>query len=167
LPFYLTAPPFLLSTGAVAWIYLSYLAGVVVSPIAGRLTGRVARRLLIAVGIAIAIAGLLMSLDRQLVVVVAGAVVVCAGMFIAQPVVPTFVAANAPAAKGSAVALYQSFYYLGAVFGSTLPGLALERWGWTGVVGGCTVALAIALVADGALCGRTRSYQSAPPPTRI
>lgn len=155
LPFALTAPPFRLSTGAVAWIYLAYLAGVIVSPLAGRLTGFVSRRLLIAVGIAVAIAGTLMTLDANLAVVVAGAVVVCAGMFVAQPVVPTFVAVNAAEAKGSAVALYQSFYYLGAVFGSTLPGIAWERSGWSGVVASCAGALVVALLADWLLCGGT------------
>ncbi|HZO92689.1 MAG TPA: MFS transporter [Candidatus Baltobacteraceae bacterium] len=155
LPFALTGPPFGLSTAAVAWIYLAYLAGVVVSPIAGRLTGFVPRRLLIALGIVVAIAGMLMTLSAQLWVVVAGAVVMCAGMFVAQPVVPTFVAVNAGDAKGSAVALYQSFYYLGAMFGSAVPGLALERGGWNGVVAACASALVLALLADWLLCGGT------------
>ena len=35
LPYLLTDAPFRLSTGAVAWFYLSYLAGVVTAPIAG------------------------------------------------------------------------------------------------------------------------------------
>ncbi len=171
-PFALTAAPFRLSTGAVAWIFLSYLAGVVVSPIAGRLTGVVPRRLLIAIGIVVAIAGIAMTADRHLAVVVAGTVVMCAGMFIAQPVVPTFVAVNAGEAKGSAVALYQTFYYLGAMFGSAVPGLAWERWGWNGVVALCSGALVFALLADALLCGRgggnaPANYQSAPLPTRM
>ncbi len=173
LPFALTAAPFRLSTGAVAWIFLSYLAGVIVSPIAGRLTGIAPRRLLIAIGIVVAIAGMVMTADRHLVVVIVGTVVMCAGMFIAQPVVPTFVAVNAAEAKGSAVALYQTFYYLGAMLGSTLPGLAWERWGWNGVVLLCSGALVLALLADWLLCGRGRAangaeaYQSAPSPTSM
>ncbi|HTW85190.1 MAG TPA: MFS transporter [Candidatus Sulfotelmatobacter sp.] len=156
LPFLLTAPPFGLSTGAIAWVYTPYLAGVVVSPIAGRLAGRFSRRALIALGLAITIVALLASLAHSLVVVVVAAVVLCAGMFLAQPIVPTFVTLTATRARGSANALYQSFYYGGAVFGSTLPGLAWERWAWPGVVGVCVAGMVVALLADVLLCGRER-----------
>lgn len=153
LPFYATAAPFNLSTAAVSWLYAPYLAGVIVSPIAGRLSRRVSRRILMAIGIVIAIAGIAASLERNLVAVVISTVVLCAGMFIAQPVAPTFVTATATKAKGSATALYQSFYYLGAVFGSSVPGLAWERWAWPGVVATCILSLVVALLADWSLCG--------------
>ena len=60
---------------------------------------------------------------------------------------------SASAAKASATALYQSFYYLGAVFGSVLPGFAWERWAWPGVVTTCIAALVVALLANWMLCG--------------
>jgi MFS transporter, YNFM family, putative membrane transport protein len=157
LPFYVTAPPFGLSMTAVSWLYAPYLAGVVVSPIAGRLSRHVSRRMLMAIGIVIAIAGIAASLEHNLVAVVVSMVVLCAGMFIAQPVAPTFVTASATKAKGSATALYQSFYYLGAVFGSFVPGLAWERWAWPGVVVSCIGSLVIALLANWLLCGTPRA----------
>jgi YNFM family putative membrane transporter len=156
LPYYVMAPPFGLSMTVVSWLYAPYLAGVVVSPIAGRLTGYVSRRMLMAVGIAIAIAGIAASLERNLAVVVVSLFVLCAGMFIAQPVAPTFVATTATKAKGSATALYQSFYYLGAVFGSFVPGLAWERWAWPGVAASCIASLIVALLANWLLCGPQR-----------
>lgn len=153
LPFYLTAAPFHLTTGTVSWLYASYLGGVLLSPIAGRLSRRLSKRLLMAVGIAIAMAGMLALLAHTLVVIVVACVVLCAGMFFAQPIAPMFVALTAGKAKGSATALYQSFYYVGGVFGSTLPGLAWERWAWPGVVATCVASLVVALLADWLLCG--------------
>jgi YNFM family putative membrane transporter len=154
LPFYVTAKPFDLSTTAVSWLYGPYLAGVAVSPLAGRLAGRLSLRVLMAAGITIAIVGIALSLEHNLIAVVASTVILCAGMFIAQPIAPTFVTATATTAKAGATALYQSFYYLGAVFGSVLPGFAWERWAWPGVVTTCIAALLVALFANVVLCGR-------------
>jgi YNFM family putative membrane transporter len=164
LPFLLTAAPFGLSTAAISWIYTPYLAGVVVSPIAGRLAGRFPRRVLIAVGLVISIVALVGSLSHSLAGVVLAAVVLCAGMFLAQPIVPMFVTLTARRARGSAAALYQSFYYGGAVFGSAVPGLAWERWAWPGVVATCVASMLVALLADVVLCGRPgpREVSAAP-----
>ncbi len=160
LPFYLTAAPFHLTTAAISWLYASYLAGVLVSPVAGRLSRRFSRRLIMGAGIAIAMAAIVALLAHALVVIIVACVVLCAGMFLAQPIAPTYVALTAGEAKGSATALYQSFYYLGGVFGSTLPGLAWDRWAWPGVVATCSASLVVALLADLLLCGRLPSDQS-------
>jgi YNFM family putative membrane transporter len=155
LPFHLSAPPYGLSTGAVSSVYLVYAAGVVASPIAGRLSGRIAPRTLIGIGLAIEAVGMLALLARPLSHVVVGLVVLVLGTFTAQAVAPAFVNVTARGAKGGASALYLTSYYVGGTLGSTLPGLALQRAGWTGVVLTCAAAVAIALVADVVLCGRT------------
>lgn len=165
LPFYLTAPPFRLSTATISWLFLPYIAGVIVSPFAGRLARRFSLRALMAVGIAVAMVGLTASLVPVLAVIVLGAIVLCAGMFLAQPLAPTFVARNARGHRGGATALYQSFYYLGAVCGSTLPGLAWQEWGWAGVIGSCLASLVLALLADWLLCAPQRSEPAPPPPS--
>ena len=156
LPFYVTAKPFDLSTSTISWLYLSYVAGAAVSPVAGRMVGRFSHQMLMGIGLVVAIAGMALSLVPTLAMVVASLVVLCAGMFIAQPIAPTYVTATATSAKGSAAALYQSFYYLGAVFGSLLPGFAWESWGWPGVVATCIAAFVVALFANALLCGRRR-----------
>ena len=46
-------------------------------------------------------------------------------MFFVQGTAPAFVNATAREAKGGAGALYTTFYYLGATFGSVLPGYRL------------------------------------------
>lgn len=153
LPFYLTGAPFFVPAGLVAFAYVSYLAGVVVSPLAGRLSARISRRVLIAAGLLVAIAGIGLSLIPHLPIVVGGLFVLCTGMFTAQAVAPAFVNTVAPRAKGGAGALYLSFYYIGGTLGAVLPGLAWQSAGWIGVSAVCTGAFVLALLADWLLCG--------------
>ncbi len=152
LPYHLSAPPWALSTGLVSSVYLVYGAGVVASPVAGRLSARVAPTTLVGVGLAVAALGLLGTLAHRLPVLVAALVVLVLGTFTAQAVAPAFVNQTARAAKGSASALYLTFYYLGGTLGSVLPGLAWQAAGWPGVVAACGAALAIALAANALLC---------------
>jgi YNFM family putative membrane transporter len=162
LPYYLSAPPFRLSTATISWFFGAYLAGVIVSPIAGRASSRVPQRALIALGIAIAAAGIALTLVPTLGWIATGVVVLCVGMFTAQSVAPAFVNRISSTAKGGANALYQTFYYVGAVFGSTLPGLAWQRFAWPGVTATCLCGLALALLADWLLCaprGRAESQR--------
>jgi YNFM family putative membrane transporter len=147
LPYLLTSPPFSLDTGTVAWFYASYLAGVLTAPVAGRLSRTVSRRVLVAAGFAIALVGLALSAIASLWAIVAGTLVMNVGMFTAQAVAPAFVNVIAERAKGGANALYQAFYYVGAVFGSTLPGIAWERAAWPGVLWTCGTSLVLGLVA--------------------
>lgn len=148
LPFYLTAAPFFLSPALVAFAYVSYLAGVIVSPLAGRLSARFARRTLIAVGLLIAMLGIALTLIPFAPLVVASLFVLCAGMFTAQAVAPALVNRLAREAKGGAGALYLVSYYVGGTLGGVIPGLAWQRAGWLGVVALCIAALAVALIAN-------------------
>ena len=152
LPYLLTAPPFSLSTGAVAWFYASYVAGIFAAPIAGRLSNRMSQQTLVAIGFCVALLGLALTALGSLVAIVIGTVVLCVGMFVAQAIVPTYVNVTARVAKGGANALYQAFYYVGAVFGSTLPGLGWEWYGWPGVLATCAASMVFGLVAFTVLC---------------
>ena len=152
LPYYLTAPPFRLSTAFVSSIYLVYVAGIFTSIVSGRLSFRLGGRVVMAVGLAIAAAGVAGTLVRSVPLIVGSLVVLCVGMFTVQSTAPAFVNANASQAKGAAGALYVSFYYVGATFGSVLPGLAWQVWGWPGVAAVCVTALVVGVVADLTLC---------------
>ncbi len=152
LPYLLSAPPFNLSTGLVSSVYLVYAVGVVVSPLAGRLSMRVAPTRLVAAGLTVEAIGLLATLHASLAAIIAGLLLVVAGTFTAQAVVPAFVNQQARRDKGGASALYLTFYYLGGTLGSLLPGLAWERWGWPGVLASCTGAVAVGIAANALLC---------------
>lgn len=154
LPYHLSAAPYRLSTGLVSSVYLVYAAGAATSVVVGRLSGRVAPRTLIAVGLVIEAAGMLAALATPLPVVVAGLVVLVIGTFTAQSVAPAFVNVTARRAKGGASALYLTFYYSGGTLGSLLPGLAWQAWGWPGVLAACGAAVGVGFLANWLLCGR-------------
>ncbi len=153
LSYYLTAPPFRLPTAIVSSVYVVYLAGVIASPIAGRLSVRFTRPAILACGMAIAALGITGTLVQFLPVIVVSLIVLCGGMSIAQSTAPAFVNVSARGATGSAGALYLAFYYLGATLGSVVPGYAWQTWGWHGVAAACGAGLALALLADWLLCG--------------
>jgi YNFM family putative membrane transporter len=157
LPYYLTAAPFFLSPALVAFAYVSYLAGVIVSPLAGQLSNRYPRRLIIAIGLLIALVGIGLTLLPTLPVIVLSLFVLCTGMFTAQATAPALVNALARTNKGGAGALYLMSYYLGGTLGAALPGLAWQRFGWWGVVGASATAMVVALLADWLLCQEERS----------
>jgi YNFM family putative membrane transporter len=156
LPYHLAAPPYALSTAAIAWVYAVYLAGVVVSPLAGRAAAHGSPRRLVGLGLAIAAAAAVATLARPLPLVAAALVVFTVGTFMAQAVAPAFVNASAARAKGGASALYLAFYYVGGALGSWLPGLAYARLGWAGVVAASCAAMVAGLVANGTLAGAPR-----------
>lgn len=152
LPYYLSAPPFSLPPALVSLAYLAYLAGVIVSPLAGRLSARVGRRALMALGLVIAVAGMLGTLAPGLPLIVLSLFVLCTGMFTAQAVAPAYVNATAATAKGGASALYLMSYYVGGTLGAALPGVAWQAFGWGGVTAVCVAALGAALLAVWLLC---------------
>jgi YNFM family putative membrane transporter len=152
LPYYLTAAPFHLSTALVSSIYLVYIAGIFTSILSGRLSSRFGGRLMMAVGLVIAAGGVAGTLIRNVPAIILSLVVLCVGMFAVQSTAPAFVNANAGRAKGAAGALYVSVYYVGATFGSVLPGYAWQAWGWPGVAASCVAALLVGLASDAILC---------------
>jgi YNFM family putative membrane transporter len=135
-------------------VYLVYAAGVLSSNLAGRLSGRVPPRRLIAIGLVVEAAGMAILLAGPLPLVVVGLVVMVLGTFTAQAIAPAFVNVTATTAKGGASALYLTSYYVGGTLGSALPGLALQAAGWPGVVWTCAAAVGIAVAANAFLCGR-------------
>ena len=152
LPYYLTAPPFGLSTATVSAFYFAYVAGVVTSLLVPRFAGRIRERSLMAAGLLVASAGVVGTLVPSVPAIAMSLVVICVGMFLVQATAPAFVNVNAASAKGAAGALYVTFYYLGATLGSYLPGLAFQRWEWPGVVGACLLSLSAAFASNRWLC---------------
>jgi len=152
LPYHLMGAPFHLGTGAVSSLYLAYVSGIFTSLLTEPFVRRHGERAVIAAGFLIAIAGVLATEIPSVPVIAAALLVLCVGMFAVQSTAPAFVNRRAARAKGAAGALYVSFYYGGATLGAFLPGHALERWGWSGVVASCVAAFLAGFLADWLLC---------------
>jgi predicted MFS family arabinose efflux permease len=149
--FYLSAPPFLLSTTALSSLFFVYLIGLVVTPGAGYLITRVGLRAGISGAILCSMAGVLLTLASSLAVVIAGLALLASGVFIAQTASSSHLRVAAPAgARVTAAGLYVTCYYLGGAAAGVVPGAFWALGGWPACVGFIVamqaVGLAIALL---------------------
>jgi MFS family permease len=133
--FYLSAPPFGLSTGSLGLIFVVYLVGAVLTPPAGRWIDRLGHRVAYFWAMLLSITGCLMTLVHNLVAVIAGLAVLCTGIFIVQSSTSSFIGIAAKSAKAAAVGLYVTSYYLGGSFGATISGAMWSWGGWPACVG--------------------------------
>lgn len=138
--FRLADPPYGFGAAALGAVFVVYLAGAASSPVAGRLAGRWGHRKVAALGAAIAICGLLISLAQPLWLIIAGLAVATAGIFVTQSVATGYVALTGASARSAAVGLYVAAYYLGGSAGAVVPAAAWRVAGWPGVVAMVIVA---------------------------
>lgn len=149
--FYLSAPPFNLSTSALSSLFFVYLIGLVVTPMAGYMITRVGLRAGIAGAILCSIAGVLLTLEHSLPLVIVGLTLLSSGVFIAQTASSSHLRVAAPpGARVTAAGLYITCYYLGGATSGVLPGAFWAIGGWPACVGFIVsmqiIALVIALI---------------------
>jgi MFS transporter, YNFM family, putative membrane transport protein len=130
LPFRLEQPPYLLTPDLVSLVFLAYLAGTAGSRAAGWLTERAGQRPILAMACMLMAAGGAITLAQPLYVVIAGVVMLTAGMFIGHAVASSMVAARAPAGRAQAAALYNISYYTGSSAFGWLAGFAWQHAQW-------------------------------------
>ncbi len=141
LPYYLSKPPFDLSTLLISSVYVVYLVGMFSAPLSARLAPRLGRRNIIRIGFGIMLCGVLVTLVPALPVVFVGLLILCFGMFACQSTATALVGESirAGSGRGSAVSLYQLFFYVGASLGGFVPGLLWQLGGWPPLVAGLAV----------------------------
>jgi MFS transporter, YNFM family, putative membrane transport protein len=132
--FYLAAPPFGLSATALGLIFVVYLGGSAITPLAGRAVARFGRRSLVLTAIGLWIGGLLLTLVPWLPAIIAGLAISATCGFLCQSVSTSFVALASEQGHSSAVGLYVTWYYVGGSVGGALPGLIWNRAGWPGCI---------------------------------
>jgi len=137
--FYLSRPPFSLSTSALGLIFLVYALGILITPLAGRMIDRIGHRAGAMYAIGFISAGILMTLSAKIPVFVSGLAVASSGIFIMQAAASSHTGKTAKSARSSATGLYVSFYYLGGAAGASFLILPWKLWGWTGLV--CSMLL--------------------------
>jgi predicted MFS family arabinose efflux permease len=132
--FRLAAPPYLMGPAALGTIFVVYLGGVVMSPIAARLSTRFGRKRVMAVVGPIIIAGLLLTLAAPVWSIIIGLLLISSAIFVQQTLATAFVGAAAREGKSTAVGLYVTFYYIGGSFGGIAPAGIWHEYGWPGCV---------------------------------
>ncbi|GHF49978.1 YNFM family putative membrane transporter [Amycolatopsis bartoniae] len=133
LGFRLLAPPFALSPVVVGLIFVVYLAGSVSSTVAGRLVDVLGRPRMLPVTAVLTLAGLVLMLSSNLVVVVVGLVITTGGFFAAHSVASGWVGPRSATLGVQGPAVYLFCYYLGSSVGGSVGGLAYGADGWRGV----------------------------------
>ncbi|MCW2539814.1 MAG: putative arabinose efflux permease, family [Frankiales bacterium] len=130
----LIAAPIQLSSTLASLLFLAYLAGTVSATVAGRLADRIGRRAVASGGIAVAVAGLLLTIPDQLGCITAGLLIFTAGFFAAHSVASAWIGQLAEQHRAQGSALYLMAYYLGSSSLGSGIGLVYLHGGWTATV---------------------------------
>jgi len=147
LPFLLTAPPFGLSTEITTLIYLVYIVGIFMGPIAGRMSDRFGSGNTLLSGSAIFGMALLIILLPSIIAIVSGLLVFCAGFFTIHASAVGALNRKLSGGQGQANALYVLFYYLGGWMGITGTGFAYKLGGWNAVIVICAALIIFPVLA--------------------
>jgi len=144
--FRLLAPPYRLSQTVVGLIFLFYIVGSFSSTWFGQLAGRLARRRVFWIPIAVLLAGVVLTAAAPLMLVVLGIGVVTVGYFGAHSVASSWVSRRGRKARAQAAAFYLFFLYVGSSVLGSAGGIAWSRAGWTGVTLFLSLLLLVALL---------------------
>jgi len=134
LPFYLSGPPFHATTQFITLLYLAYLIGVFIGPVAGKLSNRIGNGGTMVLGSLVFAVALALTLIQSILAIVAALALVCAGFFAIHAAAAGSLNLRLRSSRGRANSLYVLAYYLGGACGITLSGYAYGLAGWRGVV---------------------------------
>jgi MFS family permease len=155
--FHLEAAPFGLSTAALGSLFVVYLLGAAVMPLAGIWIDHYGHRAGLAFGIGIGTGGALLTLAPSLFVIVIGLALVATGVFISQATASSYIGAVTAEDRGLAVGLYSTFYYAGGSLGAAIPGAFWESGGWPACVAVVVVVQTLTvIIATAFWSGRPR-----------
>jgi predicted MFS family arabinose efflux permease len=132
--FRLSGAPYFMGPAALGAIFVVYLGGVVMSPVAARLSTRFGRKTVMAFIAPVILAGLAGTLLQPVWSIMLGLLLISSGIFVQQTLATAFVGAAAREGKSTAVGLYVTFYYIGGSFGGIAPAGIWHEYGWPGCV---------------------------------
>jgi YNFM family putative membrane transporter len=135
LPFHLSEPPISASTHLITLLYMAYLIGAVMGPLAGRLANRFGSgRTLVAGALLfeVSLAGMMLPSIPLVVFALLGS---CAGFFTIHAAAAGALNSRLTSSRARGNALYVLFYYVGGALGITAGGYAWRHGGWPAVLG--------------------------------
>jgi YNFM family putative membrane transporter len=156
-PFYLSRPPWSLSTPTITALYLVYIAGLFMGPLAGRLGNRFGNGAVMIAGAFVLAGALSLSLVVAVPALIASLIGLCVGFFAIHAAAVGALNRSLSGERGKANALYTLFYYLGGAAGIAVGGELYARLGWPGIVGVSVTMTLLPLTAGGVeLCAHAR-----------
>jgi MFS family permease len=133
--FHLAAPPYLLTPAQLSSLFVVYLAGLIVTPLAGIGIGHFGSRPVLVVAVLGSMIGVSMTLLHSLPLIMAGLVLCSSGVFVCQSASTSYIqTASLPGGRASAAGLYVACYYTGGSVSGVLPGYFWRFGGWTACV---------------------------------
>ena len=115
-------------------MYLSYIVGIFIGPLAGVISNRIGNGATMTVGSILFAAAISATLVKSMLVIMASLLGVCAGFFAIHASAAGSLNRRLISSRGRANSLYVLFYYLGGSLGITASGYAYLLAGWPGVV---------------------------------
>lgn len=149
LVFLLAGPPFHMGSQAAGLFGLAGASGALVAPLAGRWSDRRSPRFVVRMAIAL----LMLSFAvfwagaRSIPVLIAGVILLDAGVQAAQVANQSRVFQLRPQARSRINTVYMVAYFGGGSLGSLVGAWAWSRWQWGGVCGAGIVAMVLAAIA--------------------
>ncbi len=141
--FRLAAPPYNFTPTLLGLVFVTYMAGTVVTPWTGRVVMRYGRRTLMIGVFSVWLAGLALLLAPSLVLIMLG-LSLCAGAgMLCQATSTGYVTASATEGRSSAIGLYVSSFYTGGSVGGLAGGAVWSAAGWPAVVALCMAVVAV------------------------
>jgi YNFM family putative membrane transporter len=145
--FHLAAAPYFLTPAQLSSLFVVYLVGLIVTPLAGIGIGRSGSRPVLIVAVIASMIGVSMTLLYSLPLILLGLVLCSSGVFVCQSASTSYIQTAAPAGgRASAAGLYVACYYAGGSVSGVLPGFFWRFGGWTACV---ALVLAVQLVTIG------------------
>ena len=112
-------------------MYLAYVIGIVIGPLAGKISNRLGSGTTLCLGAAVFALGIACTLNGSVIAVAAGLAAVCGGFFAIHAAAVGALNRRLTTSQGRANSLYVLFYYLGGAVGITISGYAYVAGGWT------------------------------------
>ena len=134
LPFYLAGPPFNAPTGIITMMYLSYIVGMFIGPLAGKLSNKLGNGATMSLGSLVFALALGFSLITSVMAIVAALAGMCGGFFMVHAAATGALNRKLTASRGRANSLNVLFYYLGGYAGITISGFCYIIAGWKAIV---------------------------------
>jgi YNFM family putative membrane transporter len=134
LPFYLSSPEFGASTNAITFMYTSYVIGIIMGPIAGKLSNRMGNGVIMALGAVVFAVSIGTTLIKSMPGIALSLCGICAGFFAVHAAAAGSLNRRLESSRGRANSLYVLFYYLGGFAGISVSGYMYVLSGWPGIV---------------------------------
>jgi YNFM family putative membrane transporter len=142
----LLGAPYNLSQTQIGAIFVVYLAGVVASPLSGRMADLIGRARVLIASLVLMLVGVALTQLTPIASIVAGIALVTFGFFAGHAVASGWVGRLAQRAKGQAAALYLLAYYLGSSLVGWYGGRIFGAYGWSGVTALVAALLLLGIV---------------------